>query len=95
MRNDMVIEVINKIKSGKPIFVMQAILIGIEAEITDKTFIEEIEKNKENETRLLNIPIGYVATAALDVLGKETYMGSNEYILKMIRDFKNGRTKTN
>lgn len=95
MRNDMVIEVINKIKSGKPIFVMQAILTGIEAEITDKTFIEEIEKNKENETRLLNIPIGYVATAALDVLGKETYMGSNEYILKMIRDFKNGKTKTN
>lgn len=94
MRNDMVIEVINKIKSGKPIFVMQAILTGIEAEITDKTFIEEIEKNKENETRLLNVPIGYVATAALDVLGNETYMGSNEYILKMIRDFKNGRTKT-
>lgn len=90
----MVIEVINKIKSGKPIFVMQAILTGIEAEITDKTFIEEIEKNKENETRLLNVPIGYVATAALDVLGKETYMGSNEYILKIIRDFKNGRTKT-
>lgn len=95
MRNNMVIEVINKIKSGKPIFVMQAILTGIEAEITDKTFIEEIEKNKENETRLLNVPIGYVATAALDVLGNETYMGSNEYILKMIRDFKNGRTKTN
>lgn len=94
MRNDMVIEVINKIKSGKPIFVMQAILTGIEAEITDKTFIEEIENNKENETRLLNVPIGYVVTAALDVLGKETYMGSNEYILKMIRDFKNGRTKT-
>lgn len=94
MRNDMVIEVINKIKSGKPIFVMQAILTGIEAEITDKTFIEEIEKNKENEKRLLNVPIGYVATAALDVLGKETYMGSNEYILKIIRDFKNGRTKT-
>ena len=94
MRNDMVIEVINKIKSGKPIFVMQAILTGIEAEITDKTFIEEIEKNKENETRLLNIPIGYVATAALDVLGKETYMGSNEYILKMIRNFKNGTIKT-
>lgn len=46
MRNDMVIEVINKIKSGKPIFVMQAILTGIEAEITDKTFIEEIEKNR-------------------------------------------------
>lgn len=94
MRNDIVIEVINKIKSGKPIFVMQAILTGIEAEITDKTFIEEIENNKENETRLLNVPIGYVATAALDVLGNETYMGSNEHILKMIRDFKNGRTKT-
>lgn len=47
-----------------------------------------------NEICLLNIPIGYVATAALDVLGKETYMGSNEYILKMIRDFKNGTIKT-
>ena len=95
MHNDIVIEVIDKIKSGKPILVMQAILTGIEAKITDEAFIEEIKKNKENETRLLNIPIGYVATAALDVLGKETYMGSNEYILKMIRDFKNGRTKTN
>lgn len=94
MHNDIVIEVIDKIKSGKPILIMQAILTGIEAEITDKTFIEEIENNKENETRLLNVPIGYVATAALDVLGKETYMGSNEYILKMIRDFKNGTIKT-
>lgn len=95
MRNEIVIEVIDKIKSGEPIFVMQAILIGIEEEITDEAFIKEIEYNKENEIRLLNVPIGYVATAALDVLGKETYMGSNEYILKMIRDFKNGRTKTN
>lgn len=94
MRNDIVIEVIDKIKSGKPILVMQAILRGIEEEITDEAFIKEIEYNKENETRLLNVPIGYVATAALDVLGKETYMGSNEYILKMIRDFKNCRTKT-
>ena len=81
MHNDIVIEVIDKIKSGKPILIMQAILTGIEAEITGKTFIEEIENNKDNETCLLNVPIGYVATAALDVLGKETYMGSNEYIL--------------
>ena len=94
MRNDIVIEVIDKIKSGKPIFVMQAILRGIEEEITDEAFIKEIEYNKENEIRLLNVPIGYVAIAALDVLGKETYMGSNEYILKMIRNFKNGTIKT-
>lgn len=94
MRNDIVIEVIDKIKSGKPILVMQAILRGIEEEITNEAFIKEIEYNKDNEICLLNVPIGYVATAALDVLGKETYMGSNEYILKMIRDFKNGRTKT-
>nr|WP_279080209.1 hypothetical protein [Catenibacterium mitsuokai] len=73
---------------------MQAILTGIEAKITDEAFVEEIKNNKENETRLLNVPIGYVATVALDVLGNETYMGSNKYILKMIRDFKNGRTKT-
>ena len=94
MRNDIVIEVIDKIKSGKPIFVMQAILRGIEEEITDEAFIKEIEYNKDNEICLLNVPIVYVATAALDVLGKETYMGSNEYILKMIRNFKNGTIKT-
>ena len=94
MRNDIVIEVIDKIKSGKPILVMQAILRGIEAKITDEAFVEEIKNNKDNEICLLNVPIGYVATAALDVLGKEIYTGSNEYILKMIRDFKNGRTKT-
>ena len=94
MHNDIVIEVIDKIKSGKPILVMQAILTGIEAKITDEAFIEEIKNNKDNEICLLNIPIGYVAKAALDVLGKETYMGSNEYILKMIRDFKNGTIKT-
>ena len=56
MRNDIVIEVIDKIKSGKPILVMQAILTGIEAKITDEAFVEEIKNNKENETRLLNIP---------------------------------------
>lgn len=94
MHNDIVIEVIDKIKSGKPILVMQAILTGIEAKITDEAFIEEIKNNKDNEIRLLNVPIGYVATAALDVLGNETYMGSNEYILKMIRNFKNGTIKT-
>ena len=91
MHNDIVIETIDKIKSGKPILVMQAILAGIEEEITDDSFVEELVNNKDNETRLLNVPIGYVATAALDVLGKETYRGSNEYILKMIRDFKNKR----
>lgn len=51
MRNDIVIEVIDKIKSGKPILVMQAILTGIEAKITDEAFVEEIKNNKENETR--------------------------------------------
>lgn len=45
MHNDIVIEVIDKIKSGKPILVMQAILTGIEAKITDEAFIEEIKNN--------------------------------------------------
>ena len=47
MHNDIVIEVIDKIKSGKPILVMQAILTGIEAKITDEAFIEEIKNNKD------------------------------------------------
>ena len=46
MRNDIVIEVIDKIKSGKPILVMQAILTGIEAKITDEAFVEEIKNSK-------------------------------------------------
>ncbi|MGO5283923.1 hypothetical protein ACTQZR_01425 [Catenibacterium mitsuokai] len=49
MRNDTVIEVIEKIKSGKPIFVMQAILTGIEAKITDEAFVEEIKKIKRTK----------------------------------------------
>ena len=57
MHNDIVIEVIDKIKSGKPILVMQAILTGIEAKITDEAFIEEIKNNKDNEICLLNIPV--------------------------------------
>ena len=65
----------------------------IRNKVPDK-FRQLIKNNKDNEICLLNVPIGYVATAALDVLGKETYMGSNEYILKMIRDFKNGTIKT-
>ena len=59
MHNDIVIEVIDKIKSGKPILVMQAILTGIEAKITDEAFIEEIKNNakfmKNVATRSLNL----------------------------------------
>lgn len=88
MNDDRVIKSIDKIKSGKPILVMQAILLGIEKKITDKSFIQEIKKYKDDETQLLNVPLGYVATAALDVLEEEAYSGDNEYILNMIKDFK-------
>lgn len=94
MSNDNLIEIINKMKSNKPIFVMQALLQGIDEKIVDESFIEEIKKCKNNETRLLNVPIGYVAIAALDVLGKEKYIGNNEYILNMIKDFKYQNSET-
>lgn len=81
-------------RSNKPIFVMQALLQGIDENITDESFIEEIRQYKNNEICLLNVPIGYVATATLDVLGSEKYIGNNEYILKMIKEFKNQKSKT-
>ena len=64
---------------------MQALLQGIDENITDESFIKEIKQYKNNEICLLNVPIRYVATAALDVLGSEKYIGTNEYILKMIK----------
>lgn len=94
MSDDNLIEIINKMKSNKPIFIMQALLQGIDEKIVDESFIEEIKKYKNNETRLLNVPIGYVAIAALDVLGKEKYIGNNEYILNMIKDFKYQNSET-
>lgn len=93
MNNDNFIETINKMKSNNPIFVMQAILQGIDENITDESFVEEIRQYKNNEICLLNVPIGYVATAALDVLGSEKYNGNNEYILEMIKEFKNQKSK--
>ncbi|WP_288952348.1 hypothetical protein [uncultured Catenibacterium sp.] len=94
MNDNNFIEIINKMRSNKPIFVMQALLQGIDENITDESFIEEIIQYKNNEICLLNVPIGYVATAALDVLGSEKYIGNNEYILKMIKEFKNQKSKT-
>lgn len=98
MNDNNFIETINKMRSNKPIFVMQALLQGIDENITDESFIEEIRQYKNNEICLLNVPIGYVATAALDVLGSEKYIGNNEYIpeyiLKMIKEFKNQKSKT-
>ena len=94
MNDNSFIETINKMRSNKPIFVMQALLQGIDENITDESFIEEIRQHKNNEICLLNVPIGYVATAALDVLGSEKYIGNNEYILKMINEFKNQISKT-
>ena len=93
MNDNNFIENINKMRSNKPIFVMQALLQGIDENITDESFIEEIRQYKNNEICLLNVPIGYVATAALDVLGSEKYIGNNEYILKMIKEFKNQKSK--
>ena len=94
MNDNSFIETINKMRSDKPIFVMQALLQRIDENITDESFIEEIRQYKNNEICLLNVPIGYVATAALDVLGSEKYIGNNEYILKMIKEFKNQKSKT-
>lgn len=94
MNDNSFIETINKMRSNKPIFVMQALLQGIDENITDESFIKEIKQYKNNEICLLNVPIGYVATAALDVLGSEKYIGNNEYILKMIKEFKNQKSKT-
>ena len=69
MNDNSFIETINKMRSNKPIFVMQALLQGIDENITDESFIE-------------------------DVLGSEKYIGNNEYILKMINEFKNQKSKT-
>ena len=74
--------------SDTPGTVMQAILSGIDKRITDKRFIDALKEHKNDEICLLNVPINYVAKAALDVLGAEKYKGSNVYIMDMINDWK-------
>ena len=71
--------------SDIPIIVMNAIVGGAENRITDPQYIKELVKQKENETELLHVRIGDVATAALDVLGVEHYNGDKNTILELIK----------
>lgn len=88
MSNNFIERIIEDIKSDTPGRVMQAILSGIEKKITDERFIDAVKEHKNDEICLLNVPIGYVAKAALDVLGVEKYNGKNEYIVGMINTWK-------
>ncbi len=88
MNNNSNKKIINDIQSNIPAVVMQAIISGIDNRVTDESFIDAIKKHKDDETCLLNVPISYVAKAALDVLGAETYNGKNEQIKNMINAWK-------
>lgn len=88
MSDNFVERIIEDTKSNIPGRVMQAILIGAEKKITDERFVNAVKGHKNDEICLLNVPISYVAKAALDVLGVEKYNGKNEYIVGMINTWK-------
>ncbi len=92
MSNDFLEKIVNDMKSDTPGVVMQAMLSGTDKRIADERFISEVKKHKNDNTCLLNVPIGYVAKAALDVLGVEKYAGNNEYIINMINIYKKGES---
>lgn len=88
MSDNFVERIIEDTKSDTPGRVMQAILTGAEKKITDERFIDAVKGHKNDEICLLNVPISYVAKAALDILEVEKYNGKNEYIIGMINTWK-------
>lgn len=88
MSKEHIEKIVEDMKSNVPCVVMQAMLLGIDKKITDKRFIDAIKEHKNNRICLLNVPINYVAIAALDILGEEKYNGSDVYIMNMINEWK-------
>ena len=88
MDNKFVGKIIEDTKSDTPGIAMQAILLGIDKRITDERFINAVKEHKDDKICLLNVPMDYVARAALDILGAEKYNGNNAYIVNMINEWK-------
>nr|WP_288555615.1 hypothetical protein [uncultured Mediterraneibacter sp.] len=88
MSNNFIERIIEDTKSDTPGVVIQAILSGIDKRITDERFINAVKEHKDDKICLLNVPINYVARAALDILGAEKYNGNNACIVNMINEWK-------
>jgi hypothetical protein len=88
MNDNFIEKIIEDMQSNTPAVIMQTIISGIDQRVTDERFINAVKEHENDETCLLNVPISYVAKAALDVLGAETYNGKNEQIKNMINAWK-------
>lgn len=88
MNNHSIEKIIEDMKSDTPGIVMRAMLSGVDKRITDERFINAVKEHKNDKICLLNVPMNYVARAALDILGAEKYNGSNAHIMNMINEWK-------
>lgn len=77
-------KILKGINSDSPILIANAIMQGVNFEIKDKQFTESLKKLKTNNIRVLNVPLNYLAIAALSIIGDEVYTGDDVYIKNMI-----------
>lgn len=79
-------EIISGIFSDRPIVVANAIMSGTRLRITDSGFVDEIKKISSDSTeKVMGIPLGKFATAALYILNDERYDGDDKVIENFVR----------
>jgi hypothetical protein len=73
------------IHSEKAILIVNAIIFGVQQELDSPSFISGVEKAAQNQTVLMGHRVSEFAVAALDILGKQKYTGTQQSIKDMIQ----------
>ena len=73
------------VHSEKAILVVNAIIFGMQQKIDSPSFISGLEKAAQNQTVLMGHRVNEFAVAALDILGKQKYIGTQQSIKDMIQ----------
>ena len=73
------------IHSEKAILIVNAIIFGVQQKLDSPSFISGVEKAAQNQTVLMGHRVSEFAVAALDILGKQKYTGTQQSIKDMIK----------
>lgn len=76
--------ILQNIMKKEAFFVMNAVINGTKANLHDDDFIAAVKNNKTNSDTIMNVPVNYVAIAALHLLEIEKYNGTEQVINSLI-----------
>ena len=85
MHNGSIEIILQGISSTTPLILLNAIIAGTKLGIKEKEFVEGLKKAEQSEEMLMGVPIKEFASASLEILEIQKYLGDNNRVKEMVQ----------